>query len=408
MPLQSRRLAVLAASTLLVACAGGDDAGGTAATPSPDTAQMRSEPASDPPSSEAASPAAAPATAVDVTVSLQPLATLEQPTATAVRPGEPGALYVAERSGRVRVLQDGALTDTVVLDLSSQTTTDSERGLLGLAFDEDGSHLYVDHTDPEGHTRVAEYAMAGGSADPGTRRELLRVEQPYANHNGGQLAVGPDGHLYVGLGDGGAGGDPHDHGQDPGTLLGALLRIDPDGGDPYGIPADNPFADGDGGRPEVWAYGLRNPWRFSFDRATGDLWIADVGQDAREEIDFVPAGEGAGWNFGWNRLEGSIPFEGEAPADAVAPVFEYEHGDGRCSVTGGVVYRGDAIPDLAGVYVYGDFCSGELRGLAVADGEVVDEGPLGPTVPALAAIGEDAAGELYTLSLEGEISKVVP
>ena len=407
MPVLSKVAGFVAAAALLAGCAG--DAPGPAAD----------DPATAPTAAATATPTAAPGprpdataapppapTGVAVTVSLEPVATLDEPVATAVRPGEPDALYVAERPGRVRVLRGGALTDTVVLDISDQTTTESERGLLGIAFAADGAHLYVHHTDRDGHTRVVEYAMAEAAADPASRRELLRVEQPYANHNGGQIAIGPDGHLFIGLGDGGSGGDPHDHGQDPRSLLGSLLRIDPDGGDRYGIPPDNPFVDG-GGRPEVWAYGLRNPWRFSFDRATGDLWIGDVGQDAREEIDHVPAGEGAGWNFGWNRLEGSLPFAGRAPPDAVPPLFEYDHSGGRCTVIGGVVYRGAAIDGLVGVYVYGDHCSGELRGL-LADGEVVDEAGLGVTVPALVAIGEDAAGELYTLSLEGQVAKVVP
>jgi glucose/arabinose dehydrogenase len=339
-------------------------------------------------------------------VTLTPVADIEDPTAMAVREGDT-ALYVTEQSGRVRAVRDGALDAQPVLDLAGSVSSGGERGLLGIAFSPDGTLVYVHYTNVDGDTRVDEYAMTDGVADPASRRELLAVEQPQANHNGGQLAFGPDDLLYVGLGDGGGGGDigaghaPGGNGQSLDTLLGKILRIDPQasGGDPYVIPADNPFSEG-GGRPEIWAYGLRNPWRFSFDRETGDLWIGDVGQDAWEEVDYAPAGEGAGAgaNYGWARLEGTHPFDGEAPADAVGPIFEYPNPDEGCSITGGFVYRGSRIPDLTGAYVFADYCEGDLRALRQEDGQVVTERLLGVGAANVAAFGEDADGELYVLS----------
>ncbi len=336
--------------------------------------------------------------------------TLDQPTAAVVGPD--GALHVAERAGRVvAVSADGGRR--VVVDLSDLTTTRSERGLLGLAYDRSGAWLYVSHTDPAGDLRVAAYPTATDAPTPGTvvtgpRRVLLGIDQPFANHNGGDLHVGPDGDLWIASGDGGSGGDPMDNAQDLGTLLGKLLRITPtpDAAEPYRIPADNPFVGVPGARPEIWAYGLRNPWRFSFDPASGDLWIGDVGQSRREEIDFEPAGDPGGRNYGWNRLEGTVPFEATAPAGAVAPVHEYAHTGGRCSVTGGVVYRGDDLPELAGAYLFGDFCTGEVWALRRGDGGVtVDR--LDVTVPRIVAFTTDADGEVLTVSLSGAISRLV-
>ena len=229
--------------------------------------------------------------------------------------------------------------------------------------------------------------MDGEEADMSTRRRLMDVPDFASNHNGGDLAVGPDGFLYFAMGDGGGGGDPEDTGQNPDDLLGALLRIDPEAGSaagpPYAVPDANPFKNG-GGAPEVWAYGLRNPWRFSFDRATGDLWIGDVGQDAFEEIDLLPraSGGGRGANLGWSEMEGVEPYEGgREPPGHVRPIFTYGRDGGGCSVTGGFVYRGAAIPPLQGTYVYGDYCIGELRGLLVENGAVADERGLGQVVP---------------------------
>jgi glucose/arabinose dehydrogenase len=243
---------------------------------------------------------------------------------------------------------------------------------------------------------------------------VLAVDQPFANHNGGDVEFGPDGYLYFGLGDGGSAGDPEGNGQDPSTLLGSMLRIDPqgtlDGDEPYAIPGDNPFADGDAGEPEVWLYGLRNPWRFSFDPATDDLWIADVGQNAWEEINRLPAadGGGRGANLGWNELEGTHSFEGVNPDDGVLPVFEYPHDDGGCSVTGGVVYRGNAIAGLAGAYLFGDLCNPTLRALDVSGDEPREVSFDDSEVGNLVSFGQDNDGEVYAVSLDGPIYRLDP
>ena len=342
-----------------------------------------------------------------VEVRLEQVAVLEQPLALAVRPGDP-ALYVAEKVGRVVALHEGADPE-VVLDISAEVSLGGEQGLLGLAFSPDGRSLYVDYTDTNGDTHVAELAMRGGDVDPSTERDVLFVDQPFSNHNGGQLAFGPDGYLYVALGDGGSAGDPEGNAQSLSTLLGKLLRISPrpSDGQAYRIPPGNPFVGVAGARPEIWDYGLRNPWRFSFDRETGDLWIGDVGQDAWEEVDFEPAGSNGGLNFGWDLFEGSHPFEGGAGSpETVPPVYEYSHADGGCTVTGGYVYRGRDIPVLVGAYVFADFCLGQLEALRLGDGHMVQVVQLGPVVENLASFGEDAAGELYALSLSGPVYRL--
>jgi glucose/arabinose dehydrogenase len=338
---------------------------------------------------------------------LTPIATLQQPVAMAVRTGDP-TLYVVEKTGRVRAIRNGQVDPTPVLDLTGQVSLGGEQGLLGLAFAPSGTHLYVNYTDTAGDTRVVEYAMAGGIANLATRRELLFVDQPFANHNGGTLAFAPDGRLWIGLGDGGSGGDPLDNAQSLGTLLGKMLRIDPrpSGGRPYTVPADNPYVTTPGARPEIWSYGLRNPWQFSFDRRTGDLWIGDVGQGRREEIDFQPAKSRGGQNYGWARLEGSLPYSGVAPANAVPPIFEYERANGNCAVTGGRVYRGGRITSLRGEYVFADFCLGQLRALRRAGDRIAGERSLGLSASLVAAFGEDHAGELYVLSLQGQVFRI--
>jgi glucose/arabinose dehydrogenase len=318
----------------------------------------------------------------------------------AVRPGD-AALYVTEKTGRLVRVEAGRAT--TVVDLSGEVSGGFEQGLLGVAFSADGRLAYLNYTDRAGDTRVIEVDLAGGG-----RRQLLFVEQPFANHNGGQLAVRPDGTLWIALGDGGSGGDPMGNAQNLGTLLGKILRIDPAGGDPYGIPPGNPFVGRPGARPEVWDYGLRNPWRFSFDRATGDLWIADVGQNAWEEVNFEPAGRG-GRNYGWNLMEGSHPYRGgRPPPGAVPPLFDYPRTGGNCAVTGGFVYRGARIPALVGAYVYGDFCAGRLLAVRQHDGRVVARGDLGARVGQLSSFGEDAVGELYALSLDGPVWRIDP
>jgi glucose/arabinose dehydrogenase len=339
-------------------------------------------------------------------VRLVPVAELEQPVAMATRPGE-RTLYVVEQVGRVRAIRGGRLDPDPVADISDQVTAGGEQGLLGLAFSPDGRYLYLHYTDRQGDHQIAELTMAGQRADPGSQRSVLRLEDPFGNHNGGQLAFGPDDRLYIAFGDGGGGGDPLGSGQSLGTLLGKILRIDPRpaGGRAYGVPSDNPFVDRDGARPEIWNYGLRNPWRFSFDAATGDLWIGDVGQNAYEEVDYEPAGTG-GRNYGWNRREGRHPFNGgDRPDGAVDPVLEYGRGDG-CTVIGGFVYRGQRIAGLRGAYLYGDYCQGWVRAARTRDGKVLEQRDLGLEVPSLSSFGTDAAGELYALSLAGGVYRI--
>ena len=375
-------------------------------------ASDRTQPGPSPPpgpvTSGPASPSPPGAGLADVRIRLVRVATLDQPLALAVRSGD-AALYVAEKPGRVVAVRDGEVDPEPVLDITGTVSLGAEQGLLGLAFSPDGRFLYVNSTDIRGDTHVTEFAMRNGRADPSSRRDVLVVDQPFTNHNGGNLIFGPDGHLYVGLGDGGGAGDPMDNAQDPSVLLGKMLRLDPrpHGNRPYGIPPDNPFVGEEGARPEIWALGLRNPWRYSFDRLTGDLWIGDVGQSAWEEIDLQPAGSRGGENYGWDRMEGAHPYEGARPLPgAVQPVFQYSHGSGGCVVTGGYVYRGTAIPPLRGAYLFADFCIGELEVLRVRDGEVTGRRPLGPVVSNISSFGEDADGELYAMSLDGGLFRL--
>lgn len=356
-----------------------------------------------------------------IEVQLTPIAQLSSPIALATREGS-DRLYVAERAGRVQVLTpdgDGGydVDDGPLVDISDNVATEAELGLLGIDFSPDGELLYLSHSDADGDTRLVEYRMDGDTVDLASEREVSFLDNPFGNHNGGQITFGPDGLLYYALGDGGGAGDPLGSGQDLDQLFGKILRIDPTAGNGevgYGVPDDNPFVGGSG-RPEVYLYGVRNPWRFSFDRATDDLWVADVGQDAVEEVNLLPADDGPaglGANLGWSEMEGSQPFDGGTePEGAVAPLFEYLHDEDRgCSVTGGYVYRGSAIPELTGVYLYGDYCEGEVRGIVQADGELVEEGLLGVQVPpgSLVSFGEDADGELYVISNTEGLLRVDP
>ena len=405
-----RNLAVLLAlalGILLAACSGGDDRQAAPATSAPTTtAAATTGSGSGATSSTARSASSAQFRAARVR--LVQVAAAAQPVAMAVRPGE-RTIYLVEQVGRVRALRGGRLDPDPVLDISDQVTAGGEQGLLGLAFAPDGRHLYLDYTDRAGDSRIVEFAMRGGRADAGSQRELLKVDQPYANHNGGQLAFGPDRRLYIAFGDGGGAGDPEGNGQSLGSLLGKILRIDPrpEGGRPYRVPSDNPFVGRAGARPEIWAYGLRNPWRFSFDPATGDMWIGDVGQNRWEEIDHQPAGAG-GRNYGWDRREGRHEFEGDRPAGAVEPVIEYGREGGACTVIGGSVYRGARIPGLRGAYVFGDFCAGWVRAARVSGDGVAEQRDLGLQVPNLTSFGVGPDGELYAMSLSGPIYRLAP
>jgi glucose/arabinose dehydrogenase len=308
------------------------------------------------------------------------------------------------------------------LDLSGEITCEgTEQGLLSIAFAPDyerSGRLYVDYTDRQGDTRIVEYRRSTanpGRAEPGSARELLFVDQPYVNHNGGLVLFGPEGNLYIGLGDGGSAGDPQRNGQDLTALLGKILRIDPvrSGGKPYSVPSDNPYLDQSGARPEVAVSGVRNPWRFSFDRETDDLWVGDVGQNELEEIDVVAFDQltapSRGPNFGWSAFEGTLPYNDDQRArGARPPVLEYGRGRG-CSVTGGYVVRDRELESLYGRYLYGDYCEGELRSfIAEPDRAARDDRALGLRIPSLSSFGEDAAGHLYATSLEGPVYRLTP
>jgi glucose/arabinose dehydrogenase len=330
--------------------------------------------------------------------------------------GDP-RLFVVEKTGRVRIVRGDRVLDDPFLDLSGQVSAGSEQGLLSMAFHPgyaQNGRFFVSFTNLQGDSRVVEHRVSADPdrADPNPVQTILAVDQPFSNHNGGLVIFGPDGKLYVGLGDGGSGGDPFEAGQDLGNLLGKILRLDVDAAAPYAIPADNPFVRRAGARAEVWAYGLRNPWRFSFDRATGDLYIADVGQNKFEEVNAVTAAQASGLNYGWNVMEGTHCFEPEDGCDRAGltlPVLEYGHGEG-CSVTGGYVYRGAALPDLRGAYFLSDFCTGFVRSFKLAGGRASDERrwpELEPTEHGVASFGEDAAGELYVLTSGGAVYKVV-
>jgi glucose/arabinose dehydrogenase len=368
--------------------------------PAPPTLPVPAPTASEP------APPAPPPDPATARVRLVRVADLDQPLAMATRPGDE-ALYVAQKSGQVVALRDGRRVGPV-LDLSDGVSGGGEQGLLGLAFSPDGGFLYVNYTDLNGDTRIHEFAVTDEGVDPGSRREVMTVDQPYSNHNGGHLAFGPDGYLYVGLGDGGSGGDPEDNAQDLGTLLGKMLRIDPrpGGGRAYRIPPDNPFVGRDGARPEIWAFGLRNPWRYSFDAETGDLWIGDVGQDAREEVDVQAALSAGGENYGWDAFEGSLPFEPPFPPDTVGPAYDYGRDRGG-TVIGGHVYRGSAIPALRGAYLFGDLFNPRIR-MLVPSKRGFRHMELGVRVDNLVSFGQDQAGELYLLSIAGPVYRLAP
>jgi len=323
-----------------------------------------------------------------------------------------GRMFIVEQGGLILILKDGELLATPFLDLTQKVSCCGERGLLGLAFHPkyaENGYLYLDYTETESnqlYTVIARYSVSANDpnqADPSSELRLLRIEQPYQNHNGGEVQFGPDGCLYIGMGDGGSEGDPLGNGQSLQTLLGKILRIDVDHSQPYAIPIDNPFAAG-GGLWEIWAYGFRNPWRFSFDKLTGDLYIGDVGQDAWEEIDFLPIGSPGGENFGWNYYEGTHPYRGSPPAGAefVMPVTEYGHDVGD-SVSGGYVYRGINLPAWQGVYLYGDYGSGRVWGLLhLSDGNWQNS-LMFETGTNISSFGVDEDGEIYLVDYSGSI-----
>jgi glucose/arabinose dehydrogenase len=386
-----RRLSAVAAplalAALIFGCGGGSDSNGDTATatqPSPSRGQ----------------------------VSLEKVGDFDQPDYVAQPPGSDD-LYVVEREGSVRIVRGGGIVSTPALDIRDQVTSDGEeQGLLSIAFPPDfqSSHLaYAYYTGNDQDQHVVEYAVArDGSFERSSERQVLHMDDFASNHNGGLLLFGPDpGSLYIGTGDGGGAGDPERNGQDLGSLLGKILRIDPRqaGSRPYtplGVFRGRP-----GARPEICDYGLRNPWRFSFDRATAALLIGDVGQSAEEEIDYRPAELACGNDFGWSAFEGDDRFNQDQTAPgAVPPILTYSHADGGCSVTGGYVVRDRSLPALWGRYVYGDFCVGELRSFEPAAPHALDDRPLGLNVPSLSSFGEDGHGHVYATSLEGPVYRL--
>ena len=343
---------------------------------------------------------------------------LSSPLYLTAPPADQSRLFVVEQTGTIRIIKDGALLATPFLDVSGEITSGGEQGLLGMAFDPNYAstgRFVVHYTDKSGNTHLSMFTVSSNPdvADPASEQVILTAQQPFSNHNGGQVLFGPDGFLYLGLGDGGSEGDPQGRGQDRSDLLGSILRIDVHGAAPYSVPPDNPFVGQSGIQPEIWSYGLRNPWRFSFDRATGDLYVADVGQDSYEEVDVMPAASGAGKgaNFGWNIMEGKHCYNA-ASCDQnglTLPVYEYTHGEG-CSITGGYVYRGAALPALQGLYFFADFCQGWIRSFRYQGGaatELTDWPNLSPG-SSITSFGEDAAGELYIIVQGGNVFKIVP
>jgi glucose/arabinose dehydrogenase len=343
---------------------------------------------------------------------------IRRPTAIVSPHDGSGRMFVLEQGGRILVMHGGnVLLADPFLDITSRVgSQQSEQGLLGLDFSptyvQDG-FFYVNYTDRLGNTVVSRLKVTQNPdvADPNSEQVLLTVDQPYPNHNGGGVVFGPDGYLYLSLGDGGSAGDPSGNGQSLDTVLGKILRIDVSKAGAYGaayaIPPDNPFANG-GGRPEIWAYGLRNPWRFSFDRVTKDLWIADVGQNLYEETDYQPAGSPGGLNYGWNYMEGAHPYKGTPPNGIalVGPVFEYDHSQG-CSVTGGYVYRGQELPEFNGVYLFGDYCSGIIWGVLNVGGSWQTQ-KLFQTGMNITSFGQDENGELYLLNqADGSVHRLL-
>jgi len=322
-----------------------------------------------------------------------------------LQPDGSGRLFVIEKPGRIRILENDQLVDAPFLDITDRVGSGgNEQGLLGLAFHPQyaqNGRFFVNYTDKSGKDTIARFQVSSDPnvADPNSEVKLLSIDDPFPNHNGGVLAFGPDGYLYAGLGDGGSAGDPFGNGQNTKALLGKILRLDVDSAEPYAVPADNPFGN------EVWAYGLRNPWRFSFDKSTGDLYIGDVGQNAWEEIDFLPAGSPGGTNFGWNFREGAHDYKGGGPAGMLDPVAEYSHQEGGCSVTGGYVYRG-SMSEWNGIYLYADYCSGLMWGLINSNGTWQSQ-PLFDLDVTITSFGQDTAGELYILSDSGGVFRLV-
>jgi len=339
---------------------------------------------------------------------------LSSPVYLTAPSGDTARLFVVEQSGQIRIVQHGQLLPAAFLDIHTRLVSGGEQGLLSVAFHPNygtNGYFYVNYTDLNGDTRVERYTVSvadSNLADTATHKLIIFIPQPYTNHNGGLVMFGPDGMFYIGMGDGGSGGDPQNRAQNRDSLLGKLLRIDVDGGDPYAIPTGNPFKSG-GGAPEIWALGLRNPWRFAFDRAAGLLYIGDVGQGAWEEVDVQPASQ-SGLNYGWRIMEGAHCYTPTncSSAGLVLPAVEYDHSNGQCAIIGGFVYRGARFPALAGQYFYADLCAGWVRSFSYAGGGVTGQTSwnldVSPGTPL--SFGEDARGELYLLTGGGDVYRI--
>jgi glucose/arabinose dehydrogenase len=411
------RILVVAMAAAFAAGACGADPSSTPARTGSATPSGTSDPGTTPGPGATSGATSVPGNRPDldsIEITLEPFASVGGgPLAMTAPDDGTGRLFVAAQDGRIWVVgRDGTVTGEPMVSLGSRIRTGGEQGLLGIAthptFPTD-PRVFVNYTNTDGDTVVASLALDPGNPDrldAGSHEQLLFVDQPAGNHNGGAVVFGSDGYLYLSLGDGGGGGDPQDNGQNRDSLLGKILRIDVDGGDPYVVPPDNPFASG-GGAAEVWHWGLRNPWRMSFDRDTGDLWIGDVGQGALEEVDVSRAGV-SGLNFGWNVMEGSRCYgSGSCATDGLTlPVTEYGR-DLGCTVIGGYVYRGARYPFLVGAYLFADYCTGHIFAIdAAADGPVPPI-TVGTTDGRISAFGEDADGELYVVALQGDIRRVI-
>ncbi|MGH7231902.1 MAG: PQQ-dependent sugar dehydrogenase [Nitrospiraceae bacterium] len=348
-------------------------------------------------------------------IALEPLITkgLSDPVYLTEPPDKSGRLFVIEQRGRIRIVRNGKLVERPFLDIAERVyySGGGEQGLLGMAFHpkygQNGRYIVNYTREPDYATVIAEYHVSeDANVSKTTEKILLVIPQPYTNHNGGMVEFGPDGFLYIGMGDGGSGGDPENRGQNRHELLGKMLRIDVDRGAPYASPPDNPFAAG-GGRPEIFAYGLRNPWRFSFDRETHELWAGDVGQKGWEEVDIIRRGG----NYGWRMMEGNhcfLPKTGCTMEGLLPPIAEYKNGGDRCSVTGGYVYRGSRLQNLRGTYVYGDFCSGEILGfIKGSENSVGNPWVLLSTGLQIASFGQDQSGELYVIDYGGTVHRII-
>lgn len=363
----------------------------------------------------AAAPGSAPAHATGKSLSLNRVATFAEPTYVTGAPGDPSRVFVLQRSGQVMLLLNGHKRSRPFLDIAGSVYAQGsdEQGLLGIAFSADyatSGRFYVYYTDPHNNIRIVQFRRSKGNAnvaDATSARPVLTIDHhAFTNHNGGQLAFGREGDLYIGVGDGGSEGDPNGNGQNTATLLGKILRIAPSRNGGYTIPATNPFVGQSAKRQEIWAYGLRNPWRFSFDRVTSDMAIGDVGQDRWEELDFAPAGTGAGANYGWSVWEGDSRFRAGQASNAVLPVLSASHSSGYCAIIGGYVVRDRSIPSLYGRYLFGDYCRPKIESVKLSRGRATGLRETGLEVPAMSSFGQDAGGHIYLASLKGPVYRL--